>query len=94
MNSGEFNERMSKMGEDLSHIQSDIAAYSARADVERGNARAVAGDSAQLKQFAVDYSPNGAKPLPIALFRSTVAGPLGRPVEVAGLLDSDETHGE
>lgn len=91
---GEFNERMGKMGEDLSRIQSDIAAYSARADVERGTARAMAGDSAQLKQFAVDYSPNGAKPLPIALFRSTVAGPLGRPVEVAGLLDSDETHGE
>lgn len=91
---GEFNEKMSKMGEDLSRIQSDIAAYSARADVERGTARAMAGDSAQLKQFAVDYSPNGSKPLPVALFRSTVPGPLGRPIEVAGLLDSDDTHGE
>lgn len=91
---GEFNEKMGKMGEDLSRIQSDIAAYSARADVERGTARAMAGDSGQLKQFAVDYSPNGSKPLPVALFRSTVPGPLGRPVDVAGLLDSDETHGE
>jgi hypothetical protein len=91
---GERNEKIAKMAADIDRMQADFAAHSAQVDVARGTARAMAGDCAQLKQFAVEYSPNGSKPLPVALFRSTVPGPLGRPVEVAGLLDSEDTHGE